>query len=165
MPARSRIPQFVIIAALILHALWILNHLRWVAGKQINPWKLGGYGMYTVPDPGVTMVLLDLQNPANPRRIDRRRYILKGFRLATGSREFRCAHIKADDLKVFFEDNPQFRGINVGFLYLERTLVKNPVAAKRVSQGRVTITWLNNDFFEFTSEFCGSKESGKVALL
>jgi hypothetical protein len=164
MPANSRIPQFVIIAVLILHSLWILNHLRWVAAKQINPWKLGGYGMYTVPDPGVTVLLLDLRNPADPRRIDRRSYFLKRFRSATGSREFRCAHIKADELKLFFEDNPHLRGINVGFLFLERILVKNPVEARRVSQGRVKIVWINNDFFEFTSEFCGSQETGKVAL-
>jgi hypothetical protein len=165
MPASSRIPQVVVIAVLILHGLWILNHLRWVATKQINPWKLGGYGMYTVPSPNVTLALLDLRNPAAPRRIDRRTYSTKRFRAVSIDREFRCAHIRSGDLKVFFEDNPQFRGVNLGFVFLERILVKNPIAVKRVGQGLVTIVWITNDFFEFTSEFCGNQETGKVALL
>ena len=34
---------------LLAHAGWICVHLNLVAREQINPWKLGGYGMYTVP--------------------------------------------------------------------------------------------------------------------
>ena len=164
MPASSRIPQIVVIAVLILHGLWILNHLRWVAAKQINPWKFGGYGMYTVPPPAVRINLLDLRNPAGPVHIDPRSYSLKRFRTVSTSREFRCAHVRSGDLRAFFEENPQLRGINLGFLYIENAFVKNPVAVKRVWQGRVTVTWINNDFFEFTSEFCGSQKTGKVAL-
>ena len=120
--------------------------------------------MYTVPPPRVTFNLVDLQNPAGPVRIDPRTYTLKRFRAVSLSREFRCAHIRADDLKVFFEDNPHLRGQNLGFLYIESLFVKNPVGVRRVRQGRVTILFTGNDFFEFTSEFCGAQETGKVAL-
>ena len=34
---------------LLAHVGWICVHLGLVAKEQINPWKLGGYGMYTVP--------------------------------------------------------------------------------------------------------------------
>ena len=164
MPANSRIPQVVIIVALVLHSLWILNHLRWVAAQQIDPWKLGGYGMYTVPPPRGRVNLLDVSNRGQPIRIDPSNYSLKRFGAVSISRVFRCAHVRSSDLKVFFEDNPQFRGINLGFLYVEGIFVKNPVAQKRARQGRVSINWANNDLFEFTSEFCGTQESGKVPL-
>lgn len=168
MSLNSKTLNFVIIAALVLHALWIVNHLRWVANGQIDPWKLGGYGMYTVPPPGVTLVLLDLRNPDAPHRIDPRTYRMARYQAMTIftniKRAFRCTHIKPEELKVFFEDNPQLRGSNLGFLYLENKFNRNPVAIERVRQGRVTIIWAGRELFEFTSEFCGSRESGKVAL-
>ena len=34
---------------LLAHVGWICVHLNLVAREQINPWKLGGYGMYTMP--------------------------------------------------------------------------------------------------------------------
>lgn len=164
----SKILNFVIIATLIFHALWIVNHLRWAANEQINPWKLGGYGMYTVPPPRVKLVFLDLQNPDAPRRIDPRSYSLTHYLETTKftniNRVFRCAHVKPRELKTLFEENPQLRGINLGLLYLEDKFIQNPVSVKRVEQGRVSITWIGKDFFEFISEFCGSQETGKIAL-
>lgn len=169
MLGNSRIPQLVIIAVLILHSLWIVNHLRWVATKQINPWKLGGYGMYTVPPPRVTLQLLDLQNPGAIQRIDPRSYSLERYRamtkLTNPNRVFRCAHVGSEELKALFEENPQFRGNNLGLLYLEDMFVHEPVSVKRVRQGRVTVNWIGKDFFEYASEFCGNKKTGKVALL
>lgn len=168
MPLNSKVLKFVIIAALIFHTLWIVNHLRWVAAGQINPWKLGGYGMYTVPTPRVSLSLLDFRDPGAPQRIDPRTYSLARYeamsKFTNISRVFRCAHVTPEELKVFFEENPQLRGNNLGFLFLENKFIKNPVAVKRVRQGRVAIIWTGNDFFEFTSEFCGSRKTGKVAL-
>jgi hypothetical protein len=168
MSLNSKILNFVIIAALVFHVLWIVNHFRWVTNGQIDPWKLGGYAMYTVPPPRVTLVLLNLQNPAAPRRIDPGIYSMTRYEAMTTftniKRAFRCAHVKAEELKVFFEENPQLRGNNLGFLYLENKFIQNPVATKRVRQGRVTIIWTGSDRFEFTSDFCGNREAGKVAL-
>jgi hypothetical protein len=169
MLARSNIPKLVIIAVLIVHSLWIVNHLRWVATKQINPWKLGGYGMYTVPTPRPSIQLFDLQNPSAVQRIDPRSYSLDNYRavtrLSNSNRVFRCTHVGAEELKALFEENPQLRGNNLGLLYLEDMFVHEPVSVKRVRQGRVTVTWIGKGFFEFTSEFCGSIKTGKVAVL
>jgi hypothetical protein len=168
MSANSKILKFVIITALIFHTLWIVNHLRWVATEQVSPWKLGGYGMYTVPPPRVSLNLIDLQIPGAAQVIDPRTYSLTRFRAVTAltniNRVFRCAHVMPEELKVFFEENPHLRGNNLDFIYLENKFIQNPVAVRRVRQGRVTIIWTGKDLFEFTSEFCGSRETGKVAL-
>jgi len=49
------IRKWIIGGLLIRHIAWIGNHMRWVAGGQINPWKLGGNAMYTVPNPNAKM--------------------------------------------------------------------------------------------------------------
>lgn len=124
--------------------------------------------MYTVPLPKVALILVDLRNPDAPRRIDPRTYSVtryrKMFAFTNIDRAFRCAHIQSEALKALFEENPQFRGNNLGLLYMEDKFIQNPVSVKRVSQGSVAITWIDNDFFDFTSEFCGSQKTGRVAL-
>lgn len=169
MSLNSRVLKYVIIATLVVHTLWIVNHLRWVATGQVNPWKLGGYGMYTAPPPRVTLILLDLRDPGAPRRIDPSTFSLTRFqamsRFTNISRVFRCAHVKQEALKVFFEENTQLRGNNLGFLYLENRFFHNPaVSLKQAKQGRVSVIWTDNDSFEYTSEFCGSRENGKTSL-
>ncbi len=125
--------------------------------------------MYTVPPPRVALTLIDLRNPEAPRRIDPRTYSMTRYReiskLTNINRVFRCAHVKSEELKALFEENPQFRGINLGLLYMENKFVQNPISIKRVGQGRVSVIWIGTGFFEFTSEFCGSRKTGKVALL
>jgi hypothetical protein len=168
MSPNSKILKFAIITVLIIHALWIVNHLRWVASDQINPWKLGGYGMYTAPDPNVTLTLFDIRFPGAHFKLDPSTYSLTHYRnvsrLTNIRRVFRCAHIKPEQLKAFFEENSQLRGTNLGFLYAEGKFIQNPVSVKRVRQGQVTIIWTGNDYFEYTSEFCGNREIGKVSL-
>jgi hypothetical protein len=164
----SKILKTVIAAVLIFHTLWIANHLRWVATEQINPWKLGGYGMYTAPEPNVTLTLFDIRFPGAHFKLDPSTYSLTRYRsvsLFTNIRRvFRCAHIKPEQLKAFFEENPQLRGTNLGFLYTEGKFIQNPVSVKRIEQGRATIIWTGKDLFEYTSEFCGSREIRKVSL-
>jgi hypothetical protein len=168
MPPDSKVLKFVIFAVLIFHTLWILNHLRWVATGQINPWELGGYGMYTAPEPRATLTLFDARFPGAYFRLDPSTYSLTRYRNVSKftniRRAFRCAHIRPEQLKAFFEENPQFRGRNLGFLYTEGKFIRNPVSVRRVEQGHVTIIWTGNDFFEYTSEFCGDRETGKVSF-
>ncbi len=164
----SKTLKFVIIMALVIHTLWIVNHLRWVVAGQINPWKLGGYGMYTAPEPDVTMFLLDIRFPGGHYFIDPSTYKLGRYRKVSRftnlNRVFRCVHVVPEQLKAIFEENPHLRGNNLRLLYLENRFIQMPVSVKRVRQGRVTIIWTGKDFFEYTSEFCGSQETGKVSL-
>jgi hypothetical protein len=164
----SKILKSVIVTVLIFHTLWIVNHLRWVANEQVNPWKLGGYGMYTAPEPHATLTLFDIRFPGAHSKLDPSTYSLTNYRkvsrFTNNRRVFRCAHIKPEQLKAFFDENPQLRGWNLMFFYAEGKFIRNPVSVKRVEQGRATIIWIGKDFFEYTSEFCGSREIRKVAL-
>jgi hypothetical protein len=47
--------KVVLLGLISLHATWIVFHLTLVSLELVNPWKLGGYGMYTTvhPKPGL----------------------------------------------------------------------------------------------------------------
>ncbi|MCH2170599.1 hypothetical protein MK489_07425 [Myxococcota bacterium] len=53
----------VLIAGLTAFTLWPLVHMAAVAQWDINPWKLGGWAMYSVPVPRVEV---SLQASAGP---------------------------------------------------------------------------------------------------
>jgi len=63
------IRKWIIAGLLILHIAWIGNHLRWVANDEINPWRMGGYAMYTVPSLGQRILVFDASFPEAPRKV------------------------------------------------------------------------------------------------
>src|SRR4051794_1853204 len=132
MSTESRFLKFMIGALLIFHTLWIMNHLRWVATGQINPWKLGGYGMYTVPDPQVALTLFEIRFPGTRFELDPTTYSLANYRKVTRftnvRRAFRCARIESEQLTAFFEENPQLRDRSLVFFYTEGKFIRDPVS-------------------------------------
>ncbi len=45
---RAKLP-YVFGAVFVIHASWVATHVMLVADDRVDPWKLGGYGMYTTP--------------------------------------------------------------------------------------------------------------------
>lgn len=154
---------------LAAHALWVANHLRWVATDQINPWRLGGYGMYTVPAPSVRLHLYVIDENYALVELDRRSFSLRRFNMTTRftniQRTFRCKHVGKDSLLAFYEENPPLRGRDAIFVFSELKFVRNPVSAKRAEQGRVTVTWQGRESFQYISDFCGNQASGTASLI
>ena len=70
--------------------------------------------MYTVPAPNVTLTLIDIRFPGAHFKLDPSTYSLTRYRKVSKftniNRVFRCAHIKPEQLKAIFEENPQLRG-------------------------------------------------------
>ena len=63
---RSRAPSFAAIVALV--ALWPLAHRGLVAAYEIDPWKLGGFAMYTTYQ--TSLVVFFRAGPDGLRPID-----------------------------------------------------------------------------------------------
>ena len=57
---------------LVFVALWPFVHLGLVARYEINPWKLGGFAMYTTPVPPVQVVLFEQGRAGGMTPIDER---------------------------------------------------------------------------------------------
>ena len=61
--------SWIFLVLVVLHSAWILNHLRLHAEGVINPWKGGGYGMYTNLSPNPGFIIYTDKNypvPQNP---------------------------------------------------------------------------------------------------
>jgi hypothetical protein len=157
------IRKWIIAGLLILHIAWIGNHMRWVAAGQINPWKLGGYAMYTVPSPQLRLQIYDANLPDAPIRASSIRYEL-ATRFTNTTRTFRCADVPAAALLAFFEENSGLIGRNLAFVYSERQFFRNPPSFKRVMQGMVTVTWQDTQSFTYTNRFCGNEHTASATL-
>jgi hypothetical protein len=157
------IRKWAIWGLLILHIAWIGNHMRLVAAGQINPWRLGGYAMYTVPNPAERSQLFD----ADFRDMPVQAYFLqyeRATRLTNYGRAFRCANVPASALLAFFEENQDLIGRNLAFVYSEKQLVRTPPGTKRVTQGVVVVIWRDERSFTYTNRFCGREETASATL-
>jgi hypothetical protein len=168
MSPSARIQQAFVIFVLLVQVIWIANHMRWVANDQINPWKLGGYAMYTVPfskgridisrvspsgetgplDPNITYKFVEFK-----RSVER----------ANPGRVFRCAPLEPTSLRVFFEENPLLRGVNLVFILSQTRFSRAPVAMHEHEQGRVQIQWIGDSDLVYASQFCGNVETGEIS--
>jgi hypothetical protein len=157
------IRKWTVWGLLILHMAWIGNHMRWIANDQINPWRLGGYAMYTVPSPSQRTRVIDANFPDAFLKVRMGEYE-KATRLTNFNRTFRCANVPAAALLAFFGENQTMIGRNLVFVYSERQLVRTPLAAKRVVNGMVDVTWQDGRTFTYTNKFCGREETASATL-
>jgi hypothetical protein len=157
------IRKWIIAGLLILHIAWIGNHVRWVAAGQINPWRLGGYAMYTVPSPSPGMQVYDVNFPETRLKASTVRYDA-ATRFTNASRTFRCANVPSAALLAFFDENKDLIGRNLAFVFTERQFFRNPPTTKRTKQGFVTVMWRNERTFTYTNRFCGKEESASATL-
>ena len=58
-PAAWSVRKIILVSLIALHAVWIGIHLNLVSKNLINPWKLGGYGMYTTANNGPVLHISD----------------------------------------------------------------------------------------------------------
>jgi len=152
--------HIVIIGLLVVHTGWIITHLNPVSRGQINPWKLGGYGMYTLPDYKAKLRIYDISS--KPKLMVRSNYKTRNFRNANLRYVFRCRKFSEAALMVFFKDNPHLVNTDLKFILRERVFSRRPVGVKRVTYSTVDVRWPKQDKFTYMGEICGEKYLGKV---
>jgi hypothetical protein len=155
--------KWALFGLLILHIAWIGNHLRLVATDQINPWRLGGYGMYTVPNPAANFEVYSADSPDVPLPINRLKFEAAD-RLTNPGRTFRCADVSAASLRAFFDENSFLIGTNLVFVFTERLFVHIPPSVEERTQGTVEVKWPDERSFTATSKFCGKEHTETVVL-
>jgi hypothetical protein len=148
--------KWVVAALLVFHIAWIANHMRWVATGQINPWKLGGYAMYTIPAPSSRVLVFDAAMQETPTPVNLLRYVA-AQRFSNPARVFRCAHMSAQALQALIYENRNLIGRNIMLVIAESQFVRNPPSISRRVTGIVTVTWEDMKTFTFVSKFCGTE--------
>ena len=155
--------KWLLSALVIAHIAWIANHLRLVANDEINPWRLGGYGMYTVPDPAARYQVFDKLDPSAPLPV-----VKGGFDIAqrfrNPGRVFRCAPAAPEALRAFFEQNSNLVERDIVILYSEVRFHRTPPSLSRETQGAVFVSWQDMHTFTYTSKFCGREYTGSASF-
>lgn len=167
MPSSLRLQQSFVIFVLVIHVMWIVNHLRWVANDEVNPWKMGGYGMYTVPSPQLRVDIRAVLPSGKIRILDSGSYSLREFQRSfhrtNQDRVLRCAPVEPANVRAFFDENPRFRGANLTFVFWEREFIRKPVGVRTREQGRVQVEWIGDRNLVYGSMFCGNLVTGEVS--
>lgn len=157
------IRKWVVAGLLILHIGWIANHMRLVATGQINPWKLGGYAMYTVPALVPKFQVYDADFPDMPAEVNAIRYEAAESFTNVG-RTFRCAPVPPAALRGFFAENANLIGKHLAFIYTDVRFYRNPRSIKREIQGVIELSWQDERTFTYRSRFCGKEQIQSATL-
>jgi hypothetical protein len=101
----------VVTVALVAFALWPLAHRALVVAYDVNPWKLGGWAMYTAPSLSIGVALFELRDnrPMVLDAEDLTPRVRKEVRDFVARRSALGVLASPDDLgRVLFEERPQW---------------------------------------------------------
>lgn len=152
----------LLVSVFAAHCCWVAAHLWLVAGEKVNPWKLGGYGMYTQPAPQLAVKVFTISDDASfaaewePSRFRGEAVLLEtgaiGFSGNLG-RVFRCRPVPTYAVKAFLSMNAHLIGKPTLIQYVENKFVNG--AVQRGPQGQVAVRWAGSPMKPIiTSEFC-----------
>ncbi len=153
--------HFVIFGLLAIHTLWIFTHLNLVSRDLINPWKLGGYGMYTKPANRARLRIFDVSTKT-AEQIPRMTFRANDFYEANLRYIFRCRPMSKKSFLLFMRKNPHLTNINLRFEIREREFQRQPIRAKWVTHSVAEITWLDDTKFSYTGKVCDTQYSGEA---
>ena len=152
--------RLVVIALILMHVGWICTHLWLVSNNQINPWKLGGYGMYTTADPKPVIQVYDMRfggQVMSPESIRVDRFVAKNARLA-----FRCKHITEDSMRMLAVDNQHLAGVPLQLAVLELSLKRDPIRQEWGPSTVLGIMWASQHGIVYEAETCGEEYRGRI---
>ncbi len=150
---------------LLAHVGWICAHLILVATDQINPWKLGGYGMYTVPHHRPythVFVIDDWTKKWSELTRDRRLFNTFGFDRRNFLHVFRCRAPSEDSIVAFMDENPHLRYRPLVIVMSEIQFARYPISLSREMYSKTEIAWNGKTLFGYRGEICGKSFEGRV---
>lgn len=159
-----RVTIAVIAVLLTAHVCWIGVHLWLVKNGRINPWKLGGYGMYTVPHlNSMTHVFVFDKATNGWKELSREQLQFDSyvFNASNDWHVFRCRPIDAESLTAFLERNNHLRYRSLLIAITETRFDRYPIKITREAVQQVEIGWGGKNKFGFRGKACGETYSGE----
>lgn len=161
-PAGRSVIRVILLALIGLHGLWIVIHMNLVSRELINPWKLGGYGMYTTAnnDPVIFVFDARMDTFAIPITAKDRAKMARANKFFV----FRCNPITTTSLQGFLKDNPRFVGVPLRFVFTERKMYRDPLRPERVPYSILEIRWTGQSTFDYAGKACDKLYNGQAEL-
>lgn len=150
---------------LSLHVVWICVHLVLVAGERINPWKLGGYGMYTLPSPQALTHVYTFNEAAEEWiEIPRKARAFESFEFDRRNHlhVFRCRPPSESSIVAFLDQNPHLRYRPLTLALSEQLFDREPIGVRRQIYAKVEIAWAGQTRFAYRGAICDKTFDGAV---
>ena len=144
---------------------WIGVHLNLVARELINPWKLGGYAMYTGPNyTPLTHVFLFDDKSQKWSELARDLHLFNSFQFNSKNffHIFRCRAPSEESIVVFLDENQHLRYRPIALALSEKVFTRKPISSHREFYTKVQIAWAGKALFGYRGEICGKSFEGKV---
>ncbi len=161
-PAAWTAGKIVLVGLILLHSVWIIIHLNLVSQGRISPWKLGGYGMYTIPNPRPKLFVYDMN--FSPYRVSPKELKLREFVMKSRAMVFRCQPYPEPALIALFQENPDLVNRKLRLVTVERKFLHNPIRSETLPHAVMDIKWPEPGFFKYAGTFCDKSYRGKVQL-
>ena len=161
-PGGWSVQKVILLGLIVLHTVWIAFHLTLVSRKLINPWKLGGYGMYTTVHLSPALNLFD-------SRFDGFTITLSDDDLTTLFREnrffaFRCQPITVTSLQTFLKNNIRLIGVPLRFIVTKQKFLRYPIRTERLPHAILEMRWTGKSTFDYAGKVCGKMFRGAAEL-
>lgn len=161
-PGGWSVQKILLLGLVALHAAWIAFHLNLVSRGLVNPWKLGGYGMYTTVSPQRKVLLLDRRYVGRVIAADT--YKRRGFLAKNQMFVFRCKPITLASLQALFDENPKLVSVPLRIVITESRLLRNPIRPQITPYSFIDLKWQGWSRFEYVGKACDNTYHGKGAL-
>lgn len=158
------LPQAILVALLTIHTVWIGVHLVLVSQDRINPWKLGGYGMYTRPQAVPFYEIEVLANPGDDEGEWVDEFDDWGFYDHMKRTTFHCEAFNPQAMIQLFEDNEWLIGSDLKIAAGTTEFLRDPIRLEPVYVGEARVIWQDETRFEVSGAFC-EKDFGFEASL
>ena len=149
---------------LTVHATWLLIHACLVANDRINPWKLGGYAMYTVPAPCASVRVLQSDEHGFFEDIQ-----LKGISLTEEAEDgFRkdliigCISRPSEGYQALLRTYPSYPGLRLRIDFMSRRLSKSVAHAPYYLIGFSQLIWEHDGIVSVDETLCGRTRSFRL---
>lgn len=143
-----------------IHLAWVTCHIYLVATDGVNPWKMGGYAMYTQPHYGPSVVVRSLPDEAAvPGTEEYYKPRTSAFYRANWNFNLYCKPMTKTGLIALFENNPDLIGKYLSldlFVYRFRT---KPLRMDPEQVGDTVVTWQDKNTFTYQTNICGKSLS------
>jgi len=152
------IQQLVLLALFAVHTGWIGFHLTLVEDERINPWKLGGYGMYTRPQASPFYEVEVLADPADEEGEWVDEFDDWAFYDQTMRTTFHCEPFNIAAMKQFFDENGALVGKDLKIYALTTKFERDPIRLEPVYVGAAKVIWQDLQRYTVSGSFCGDEE-------
>lgn len=157
----------ILILLFLVHVVWVTNHARLHFERVINPWKGGGYAMYTnvAPQPRIEVYTSNTLPVEMSRETSIRveppmiGLLLGSQEITNPNRFFRCRMLTKRQLKIFSENYvnrlKKFSVIKIS----ERALVPASMSVERTDKVYLQFN-THNDNLYYEGTICGKETRG-----